>query len=169
MSDQIDLEAIMARCEAATEGPWEADSDGVVFEDKTIERDKVVRCYRLRGLHRNNFMPTMGNAQFVAHAREDVPKLVEEVEVLRKENTAYEIQRQEFNDLWNLQEEQISVCGKRIAVLKAKNELQQSRLAALEADINSGLIRETNLNALVVKQQISLEMMKGSDDNVSGG
>jgi hypothetical protein len=83
MSEPLDLEAIKARAEAATPGPWklwgmsvQSDRHGTGEVDysqtiaQTLDPDRGLRTF---------------NAQFIAHAREDVPALVVEVERLRKE------------------------------------------------------------------------------------
>jgi hypothetical protein len=71
----IDLEAIAARCEAATPGPWEVLSDQLVdtvwLNAATPEDDKPIALfdYRPGGANR-------ANADFIAHARQDVPVLL---------------------------------------------------------------------------------------------
>jgi hypothetical protein len=73
-----ELNAIKKRCEAATEGPWRfADThlrSGFFSDHETV-------CdwgaYAVVG------SPARRNQDFIAHAREDVPKLVAEVERLR--------------------------------------------------------------------------------------
>jgi hypothetical protein len=71
MLTQERLDAITARCEAATPGPWkvvEGKSFGVQSENKNI-----ANCFRAE------------NEQFIAHARQDIPALLAEVERLREE------------------------------------------------------------------------------------
>jgi hypothetical protein len=96
----LDLEAVKARCEKATEGPWcwencgEKGNDVVVgialdSQDRHIEgqipadsdadADQVVaRRTPLLG------EATPADAAFIAHARTDIPALVAEVERLRE-------------------------------------------------------------------------------------
>lgn len=62
MSD-IDIDAIRARAEAATPGPW-ADHDGPLLEDVVA------------------YIYSDADEAFIAHAREDVPALLAEVERL---------------------------------------------------------------------------------------
>lgn len=67
------LEAIRKRAEAATEGPWETAllEDGWhVMHDGMI----VAEMYRKEA----------EDAEFIAHARTDIPKLLAEIERLRK-------------------------------------------------------------------------------------
>ena len=77
----LDLDAIEARVNAATPGPWWVEQVGD-FGDKSA----VIECVRWRGylntLHLGEDTPT---AEFIAHAREDVPALVAEVRRLTVE------------------------------------------------------------------------------------
>lgn len=99
------LAEIKARCEAATEGPWEYD-----------ERVRVAAVYS--GERRNCFLDwepndwlsyykfpvsaygeeltdeqRLATMRFIAHAREDIPALLAEVDRLRAENEVLRIQR----------------------------------------------------------------------------
>ena len=87
MSD-LDLEAIRARADAATAGPWRHVETGY---GESVEVDDGMDGAQL-------FIETNGityawngnNAEFITHAREDVPALVDEVESLRAKLTAVE-------------------------------------------------------------------------------
>lgn len=69
-SGALDLAAIRARTEAATAGPWEADG--------------VEGNLNAPGIRVAEFLSwPEADAQFIAHAREDVPALLAEVERLR--------------------------------------------------------------------------------------
>lgn len=82
--DSQRLAEIEARCEAATEGPWEVawktdfiwqlDGDGDRF-------GPIAEAHYAEGNHDNN-------AAFIAHARDDVPDLLAEVRRLTAENEA---------------------------------------------------------------------------------
>jgi len=90
MGERPDIDAILARCEAATPGPWRADGH---------HGCKQVRG-RKTGAHRQAQYQTevcwtpglsdehedYANAEFIAHARTDVPALCDEVAALRAEN-----------------------------------------------------------------------------------
>lgn len=70
-------EAIRARCEAATPGPWKLTKDGR-YEDHDecridLPDDNIELC-------------RYENGEFIAHARNDIPDLLDEVERLRAEN-----------------------------------------------------------------------------------
>src|SRR5258708_25562836 len=70
----IDLEAIAARCEAATAGPWEVLSDELVdtvwLNAATPEDDKPIALFDYRPGPVNR-----ANADFIAPARQDLPGL----------------------------------------------------------------------------------------------
>lgn len=74
-----DLKAIKARCEAATPGPWQTTVFYGVSSPKSkgysVDTDKYVGVVEEVSLKKD--------AEFIAHAREDVPKLVAEVEQLQ--------------------------------------------------------------------------------------
>ena len=80
----IDLDAIKARAEAATPGPWEArvwHGEGMPYESWCVQKvsERGIRQdWIVHKIHRDE-------AKFIAHAREDVPTLVAEVKQLRNE------------------------------------------------------------------------------------
>lgn len=75
----LDLEPIKAREQAATEGPWEKRpvGGGLDFDVSSTIRGDLVGDYRGQ-FNREE------DADFVAHARTDIPALIAEVERLRK-------------------------------------------------------------------------------------
>lgn len=81
---QTELEAIKARAAAATPGPWEFDGKGDIVPDGD-KSDFVAMIHY-----------SAEDAEFIAHARADVPALVAEVERLRAENAKLD----EMLDLW---------------------------------------------------------------------
>ena len=84
----LNLKEIAARCEAATEGPWEVCKEGgadaicspdtIIFE---ICEGPILCC-----------SPKKNELDFIAHARTDIPALHKEVKRLRKlvEDAYYE-------------------------------------------------------------------------------
>lgn len=99
---EAELEEIAKRAEAATEGPWRWNEphaaltagDGSPIESAIIWPDNAVRngvgttwSQRLGACGVRTEPDAEANAAFVAHARSDVPRLVEEVRRLR-ENVA---------------------------------------------------------------------------------
>jgi len=86
----VDLDAIRARAEAATPGPWNAtgsshDDDGLVtlFSDDVDADDPVA-------------IVAPSDAEFIAHARVDISALLAEVERLRLSES--EIRREPISD-----------------------------------------------------------------------
>ncbi|GGP13446.1 hypothetical protein [Oceanobacillus neutriphilus] len=72
MLTKEELEAIKERCEKATEGPWHTavssrfpHEDCIMFENK-----EVAEAYEYY------------DAEFIANARQDIPKLIAEIEAL---------------------------------------------------------------------------------------
>ena len=82
MSEPLDLEVIKALEAGASPGPWEAKAYRVYVGDRSMGDRIVAACWRPWG-------PVTGSgsieadAEFIAHAREDVPALLEAVERLR--------------------------------------------------------------------------------------
>ena len=84
----LDLEAIKARAAAATEGPWEWDDPTIGQHwscpkpwTEVVNADVACMSYCYGGSVRP--IESDADGQFIAHAREDIPALVAEVERLR--------------------------------------------------------------------------------------
>lgn len=77
---RLDLDAIKVRCEAATPGPWFVDRGGE-FDDPYYSIPAV--CRDKYGDNSLMVGSDKATAEFIAHARTDVPALVDEVERLR--------------------------------------------------------------------------------------
>ncbi|WP_199770748.1 hypothetical protein [Brevibacillus laterosporus] len=75
MMTREEIEAICKRAEKATEGPWRVVPGKMVCFDIYDVYDKLDRSL----IHREE------DAEFIAHAREDIPKLLAEIERLRCE------------------------------------------------------------------------------------
>lgn len=73
MLSKEQLQAIRERCEAATPGEWKVSVDYVY----KIDGDREILIADCPNVH---------DAAFVAHAREDIPALLAEVERLEEEN-----------------------------------------------------------------------------------
>lgn len=86
----LDLDAVSRRCEAATPGPWKAyhrDGSYSPADDESnaglgLEVDGPPDAV-LRGTYRRS-----ADAQFIAHAREDIPALLARVRELEQEAAA---------------------------------------------------------------------------------
>lgn len=81
------IEAIRAREQAATRGPWIVDHD---FDDCSPDGTPDQWPYRICTRTLETIVDFTGgsevseeNAQFMAHAREDIPKLLAEIDRLR--------------------------------------------------------------------------------------
>lgn len=79
------FDAIRERVDATTEGPWERCGRGInggpssLTEVVTLDVECMGYCYGGTGLGVQN----EADAEFIAHARQDVPALLAEVEALR--------------------------------------------------------------------------------------
>lgn len=91
----MDLEAIKKRCEAATEGPWEFVRDKETSREwlffgptrykrfDTVLFDTILSEYRDALYSAENGLEfTDADFEFIAHARQDVPALIEYIEEL---------------------------------------------------------------------------------------
>jgi hypothetical protein len=72
-----DLEEIKKRCQEATPGPWKSYVEG---------RDEIVGSDFIMTEGEDIYLTgaTVADQDFIAHARQDIPKLLAEVERLRK-------------------------------------------------------------------------------------
>jgi len=73
-----ELNHIQARADAATPGPWDARFDGE--RQGIFVAQKSVALFDIGHLR-----PSAPDSDFIAHAREDVPRLLAEVRRLRAE------------------------------------------------------------------------------------
>ena len=77
----LDLEPIKARLAKAAPAPWTVDNrsiDGLDDPYLGFDIDGLEQSYMGRGM-----LAFRGDAEFVAHARTDIPALIAEVELLR--------------------------------------------------------------------------------------
>ncbi|PJG52545.1 hypothetical protein CVM73_25640 [Bradyrhizobium forestalis] len=74
-----EIEAIKARCEQATAGPWKS------FIEK---RDKISGSDFIQTGGEDFYLSgaTIADYDFIAHARQDIPRLIAEIERLRSIN-----------------------------------------------------------------------------------
>jgi len=79
---QADLNEIRLRCDAATAGPWESFVEG---------RDHLGGCNFIRTGGLDDKSPdieltgaTVADQDFIAHARQDIPRLLNEISALRE-------------------------------------------------------------------------------------
>lgn len=93
MSERLttdELKAIRERCEAATAGPWlvqrRYSNECEIVPRITCEPSAERKCGWIAdmvGAPYLGYADTIANADFIAHARADVPRLLAEVERLR--------------------------------------------------------------------------------------
>jgi hypothetical protein len=95
MSDKVDIEAVRARADAATEGPWliwDGFGPNVHGEMGAARIGPELSHSRaiFAGSHpgEGTISGTAADMEFIAHAREDVPALCAEVERLREVEAA---------------------------------------------------------------------------------
>ena len=74
----LDLDAIKARADAATEGPWGVEGRAHPGPDEHLVIYPVEQGGTLAFVQ-----PSWDDAEFIAHARTDIPALIAEVERLR--------------------------------------------------------------------------------------
>jgi hypothetical protein len=75
---KLDLDAIRQRAEAATPGPWYGfSSSWCVYNTPNSDGELIADVYEYGGY------PPDANTQFIAHAREDIPAMLDEIERLR--------------------------------------------------------------------------------------
>jgi hypothetical protein len=82
MIDSAELEAIRRRCEAATSGPWESFVEG---REHLGGNDFI----RTGGLDDQSpdielLRASTADQDFIAHARQDIPRMLDEIERLKK-------------------------------------------------------------------------------------
>ena len=76
-----EIEAIKARCEAATRGPWRSFVEGRDHESGSNFIMTGSGSSRGKDIEPNG--ATVADQDFIAHARQDVPRLVAEIVRLR--------------------------------------------------------------------------------------
>ena len=89
------LDAVRARADAATPGPWEWQGDSLITLDDTASRyGPTGRCVlafdrgdsmTLSGLVRNEHVSNLEDAEFIAAARADIPALLAHIDALQDE------------------------------------------------------------------------------------
>ncbi|MCX6785204.1 MAG: hypothetical protein NTV81_04795 [Candidatus Komeilibacteria bacterium] len=78
-----ELEEIKQRCERASPGPWRSMVEG---RDHTSGSDFIMTgTTEARGEDIELLGATIDDQEFIAHARQDIPRLLEEIERLRLE------------------------------------------------------------------------------------
>ena len=77
-----EMEAISARCDVATPGPWKSFIEG---RDHTSGNSFIMTgTHDTRGNDIDLFGATAADQDFIANARQDIPQLIDEIERLRR-------------------------------------------------------------------------------------
>ncbi len=114
------LKAMNARCEAATEGPWEIMSDGYTIWGK----DNLSYIAQV-----HPFDPRKTETiQFIAHARTDLPACLKEIERLQEETKSFEYTRQAVSKIWKI----LGIATYEQAKGKSVDQLVQDKLDETE-------------------------------------
>lgn len=80
----LDLEPIQARCEAATPGPWGYHHEvNEVYSEQCDDESSFQMAWFAYGTVYRRMKRREHDGNFIAHAREDIPALIAEVERLR--------------------------------------------------------------------------------------
>lgn len=77
------LDEIEKRIDAATPGPWRSDSCGDIFTEAETEFCPGMDQHLFRTLASTKCGPDRGDAAFIAHARQDIPHLLNKIDVAR--------------------------------------------------------------------------------------
>ncbi len=80
-----ELTAIEARCNAATPGPWD-DDDGEIIDSESSTVARITFHGNVNTIQRLRETYSIRDGAFIAHARTDVPALIDEVKRLRAQN-----------------------------------------------------------------------------------
>jgi hypothetical protein len=82
MIDSAELEAIRRRCEAATSGPWESFVEG----REHLGGNDFIRTGGLDDQSPDIELlgASTADQDFIAHARQDIPRMLDEIERLKK-------------------------------------------------------------------------------------
>jgi hypothetical protein len=80
-----ELQAIKERCEKATPGPWSISIlDGVSYSMTDDAGRSFTQHWKAYYMSPDNYKLVALDAEFIAHAREDVPALLAEIERLEQ-------------------------------------------------------------------------------------
>jgi hypothetical protein len=117
-SNPVDLDAIRARANAATKGPWETHHEGTYVGGLVIdgEWDWIIGDLQVDdGQDQEDYRgeKIKENCIFVANARQDIPALCDEIESLRERVKELEVKEEKSSCLINAVEELLEVANLR--------------------------------------------------------
>jgi hypothetical protein len=136
------LDTIEARTNAATEGPWRSVCDGV-SDYHWIKGGNLYRDGITVDIHED--------AEFIAHAREDIPALVVELRRLRTENEELRIENEDTaTELSNLSEGNVQLFDEQAATIRALQAKIDAALVEVEStDLESSEALQEDLASRV--------------------
>lgn len=127
----LDMEAVRKREQAATPGPWQTSVDVLHARDgQKLERYRLFARHKRLGdgveaFDESKNKQAQRNGEFIAHARDDIPALIAEVDRLTTERNSYKINA--------------TVYEKRVAeleaILRGIERARDAHIAELEAEI----------------------------------
>ena len=147
--EQTRLDAIRARCEAATPGPWTIKEETYelfghefqIFCPDALENDlDPIAVLDL-------FCGQTDNAAFIAAARTDVPDLLAEVARLTAELAAMTVSRDEWQKSAGLHFHKETDALEKLAALKADRDAWRRRAEAAEQDLANAALCENCIHA----------------------
>ena len=102
MSDDLNVDAIGARADAATPGPWRALGTGVRGGDHWYVVDSTESIASIHANDGSDEDQRERDAEFIAHARTDIPALIARVRELEAELATDEWCRDESCPWWRM-------------------------------------------------------------------
>lgn len=178
-----ELKAIRERAEKATEGKWYYEIDGDLYSEKTRERD-VYPYLTAESIPYINV--SKEDAAFIVHAREDIPKLLAEIERLRSEvangllaeriesdvKIAVHGREYDLDEIWrpvrrvierfSMEYDEAVTLGGQIGMLTSEIERLRSGMKKIDEDISARLAYKTPIDGLDVSNCIN-EILYGSE------
>ena len=133
----MDTKAIRARCEAATEGEWRSYTEVAPGGIDNFVGIGVFDCWT----------PSKADADFISHAKSDIPALLDEVERLTRVSDEYDRCKADCGSLENIElhkriaELEDAVRG-IIAGLNSQRGYYPKTVALLEKAIKGNAIKE---------------------------
>jgi len=124
---QVELDIIKARCEAATPGPWTWHIGGGHDWLGPEGGPAVLDDGSAAGEYQQVIAGDSPDGEFIAHAREDIPMLVAEVERLRAEVIQLQADRKLCFEEWSAEATQLQA---EVTQLRAKQKAEIERLQA---------------------------------------
>jgi hypothetical protein len=134
----IKLDEIKARCEAATPGPWTPEIRGNTIQSHCVVCDTIY-IEKTKNIC-SGISPKTKNAEFITHARTDIPALLSLLSERDKEITRLTAENSHWEEINDTQAEQLGVAYDRTAELLAENKTLRGELC-----LHCGKYKEAHL------------------------